>query len=117
MVQFVSFIEGGPALLWTVLAYDVLDVETTLTWLWSARIMLTETKSYATRTRLLRVIKPIYVSEYLSTENKSLHATTRARVKEICHKFVSLGLLNDNTPNETSRFIHIKNEQVLDTLG
>lgn len=59
---------------------------------------------------------PIYVSEHLSPANKSLHAATRARAKELAYKFV--WVRNGRIfmrKNETSPFIHVKNLKTLDS--
>lgn len=59
----------------------------------------------------------IYVSEHLSPANKSLHAATRAKAKQHSYKFV--WVRNGRIfmrKDETSRFIHVKNQQVLDSL-
>lgn len=60
---------------------------------------------------------PIYVSEHLSPANKSLHAATRAKAKELAYKFV--WVRNGRIfmrKNETSPFIHIRSEQTLNLL-
>lgn len=60
---------------------------------------------------------PIYVSEHLSPSNKALHAATRARAKELSYKFV--WVRNGRIfmrKNETSPFIHVRNEQSLHSI-
>lgn len=59
----------------------------------------------------------IYVSEHLSPANKALHAATRAKAKHLSYKFV--WVRNGRIfmrKDETSRFIHVKNQQLLDSL-
>lgn len=56
----------------------------------------------------------VYVSEHLSPVNKALHAAVRARAKDLSYKFVWVrGGRIFMRKNETSPFIHIKNEHVL----
>lgn len=60
---------------------------------------------------------PIYVSEHLSPANKALHAAARLKGKELGYRYVwvrngQIFMRKD----DSSRFIHIKNEQTLSTL-
>ncbi|CAG9792894.1 unnamed protein product [Diatraea saccharalis] len=62
--------------------------------------------------------RPIFVSEHLSPDNKVLHAATRQKAKENKYKFVwvrngRIFLRKD----ETSRFVYIKNREVLDSFN
>lgn len=60
---------------------------------------------------------PIYVSEHLSPANKSLHAAARLKAKELAYKFV--WVRNGRIfirKNETSPFIHVRSQQILDSL-
>lgn len=60
---------------------------------------------------------PVYVSEHLSPANKSLHAAARAKAKQLSYKFV--WVRNGRIfmrKNETSNFIHVKNNEVLERL-
>ncbi|XP_026313609.1 uncharacterized protein LOC113225508 [Hyposmocoma kahamanoa] len=59
----------------------------------------------------------IYISEHLSPVNKALHYATRIKVKELSYKF--LWVRNGRIfvrKDEVSRFIHVKNQQTLDSL-
>jgi regulator of replication initiation timing len=60
---------------------------------------------------------PVYVCEHLSPTNKALHAGARIRARELGYKFV--WVRNGHIfmrRDETSRFIHVKNEQTLSSL-
>lgn len=60
---------------------------------------------------------PVYVSEHLSPANKALHAATRIKAKEKNYKFV--WVRNGRIfmrKDETSPFVHVKNELVLNKL-
>lgn len=59
----------------------------------------------------------VYVAEHLSPANKALHAAARAKAKDLSYKFV--WVRNGRIfmrKNETSHFIHIKNNEVLELL-
>lgn len=59
----------------------------------------------------------IYVSEHLSPANKALHYAARIKTKELSYKFV--WVRNGRIfvrKDEISKFIHVKNQQTLDSL-
>lgn len=59
----------------------------------------------------------VYVAKHLSRANKMLHAAARAKAKDLSYKFV--WVRNGRVfmrKNETSHFIHVKNNEVLERL-